>query len=153
MTDTNRSKVYSHENTFIAIFQGRQTKSIYKLLFSFQGAISEKRSGDDTGVVTPVPIPNTEVKHSRAKNSYACHSESRTLPVCPGFGPGFFIAIWRSFPICILWMRFSFPAIPVAIRRIGSDRFGPETMEPREMTIPPASGEPGIPDLYERLRT
>jgi len=32
------------------------------------------------------------------------------LPVYPGFGPGFFIARWRSFPICILWMRFYFPS-------------------------------------------
>jgi tRNA threonylcarbamoyladenosine biosynthesis protein TsaE len=31
-------------------------------------------------VVTPVPIPNTEVKHFSGKYSYACHSEKSTLP-------------------------------------------------------------------------
>ena len=46
----------------------------------FREQPEKRRSGDDAGVVTPVPIPNTEVKHSRAKNSYACHSESRSLP-------------------------------------------------------------------------
>ncbi|MBS5003392.1 MAG: hypothetical protein KHZ74_16350, partial [Holdemania filiformis] len=30
--------------------------------------------------VTPVPIPNTEVKHFRGENSYACHSEGSSLP-------------------------------------------------------------------------
>ena len=50
-------------------------------VIQFSGNDSLNRSGDDTGVVTPVPIPNTEVKHSWAKNSYACHSESRKLPV------------------------------------------------------------------------
>ena len=31
-------------------------------------------------MVTPVPIPNTEVKHFRGENSYACHSEGSSLP-------------------------------------------------------------------------
>ena len=29
---------------------------------------------------TPVPIPNTEVKHPSGDNSYACHSEDSELP-------------------------------------------------------------------------
>ncbi|WP_234973129.1 hypothetical protein, partial [Holdemania sp. Marseille-P2844] len=33
--------------------------------------------------VTPVPIPNTEVKHFRGENSYACHSERSSLPGSP----------------------------------------------------------------------
>ena len=35
-------------------------------------------SGDDGVVDTPVPIPNTEVKHYSADDSTVC--ESRTLP-------------------------------------------------------------------------
>jgi hypothetical protein len=31
-------------------------------------------------VVTPVPIPNTEVKHFSGETSYACHSEDSSLP-------------------------------------------------------------------------
>ena len=31
-------------------------------------------------MVAPVPIPNTEVKHFRGENSYACHSEGSSLP-------------------------------------------------------------------------
>jgi len=31
-------------------------------------------------MVTPVPIPNTEVKHFIGKYSYACHSETRKSP-------------------------------------------------------------------------
>lgn len=37
--------------------------------------------GDNCEVVTPVPIPNTEVKHLDAENSSL--SENRTLPVKP----------------------------------------------------------------------
>ena len=36
-------------------------------------------SGDDGEVDTPVPIPNTEVKHFSAENS-TCMCEDRTLP-------------------------------------------------------------------------
>ena len=131
LTDTNRSKVYSHENWTFTQFFEKDKPSQSKAVIQFSGSDLSERSGDDTGVVTPVPIPNTEVKHSRAKNSYACHSESRTLPVCPGFGPGFFI-VWyllqqvqasvrdrslaalkpfRFFGVSgagILWMSFSF---------------------------------------------
>ena len=39
------------------------------------------RSGDDREMVTPVPIPNTEVKHFIGENSWACPCESSTLPV------------------------------------------------------------------------
>ena len=49
------------------------------LLFSFEGAIL--RSGDDGIVVTPVPIPNTEVKHYNGEGSWACPSENSKLPV------------------------------------------------------------------------
>ena len=38
------------------------------------------RSGGDGKVDTPVPIPNTEVKHFSGDNSYACRSEDNTLP-------------------------------------------------------------------------
>ena len=38
------------------------------------------RSGDISEVVTPVPIPNTEVKHFSGDNSYASHSEDSSLP-------------------------------------------------------------------------
>lgn len=31
-------------------------------------------------MVTPVPIPNTEVKHFSGEYSYACHSETSTSP-------------------------------------------------------------------------
>ena len=37
------------------------------MLFSFQGMIL--RSGGDSAVEIPVPIPNTEVKHCSGKNS------------------------------------------------------------------------------------
>ena len=36
-------------------------------IFTFQ--VSKKRSGDDGKVDTPVPIPNTEVKHFNADGS------------------------------------------------------------------------------------
>ena len=48
------------------------------MLSGFEGLTS--RSGGDGKVVTPVPIPNTEVKHFSGDNSYACHSEDNTLP-------------------------------------------------------------------------
>ena len=41
---------------------------------------SNSRSGDYGKVVTPVPIPNTEVKHFSGNDSYACHSENSTSP-------------------------------------------------------------------------
>ena len=37
-------------------------------------------SGGDGRVDTPVPIPNTEVKHSYGENSWACPSEDNELP-------------------------------------------------------------------------
>jgi hypothetical protein len=40
-----------------------------------------KRSGDNAGGVPPVPIPNTEVKTSRADDTWTAGSwESRSLP-------------------------------------------------------------------------
>ena len=41
----------------------------------------QSRSGDISEVVTPVTIPNTEVKHFSVDNSLACLSEDRSLPV------------------------------------------------------------------------
>jgi hypothetical protein len=43
------------------------------------------RSGGDGEMVTPVPIPNTEVKHFSGDYSYACHSETSSLPGNLGF--------------------------------------------------------------------
>ena len=40
-----------------------------------------KRSGDDDEVDTPVPIPNTEVKHFGGDDSWACPCENSKLPV------------------------------------------------------------------------
>ena len=39
-----------------------------------------QRSGGESGVDTPVLIPNTEVKHSSGENSWACPCEDSTLP-------------------------------------------------------------------------
>ena len=41
---------------------------------------SNSQSGDNGKVVTPVPIPNTEVKHFSGEDSYACHSENSSSP-------------------------------------------------------------------------
>ena len=38
------------------------------------------RSGDDGEMVTPVPIPNTEVKHFCGDDSYISYSENSTSP-------------------------------------------------------------------------
>mgnify|MGYP000250910501 CR=1 FL=1 len=47
-------------------------------------------------MVTPVPIPNTEVKHFRGENSYACHSERSSLPgsLVPFLREPFFVSRW-----------------------------------------------------------
>ena len=43
----------------------------------------KKRSGDNSTEVTPVPIPNTEVKLCSADDTWRATAwESRTLPVC-----------------------------------------------------------------------
>ena len=49
-------------------------------------------------MVTPVPIPNTEVKHFRGENSYACHSEGSSLPgsLVPFNGNLFFVSIGKT---------------------------------------------------------
>ena len=39
-----------------------------------------QRSGGESGVDTPVLIPNTEVKHSSGENSWASPCEDSTLP-------------------------------------------------------------------------
>ena len=58
--------------------QRKELRKEIKLLFSFEGHL--KRSGDDGKMDTPVPIPNTEVKHLNGDNSYASHSEDNKLP-------------------------------------------------------------------------
>ena len=51
------------------------------LLCPFRIAIHEEIPGDLAGGATPVPIPNTEVKSSRADGTAAVRLwESRTLP-------------------------------------------------------------------------
>ena len=60
----------------IHLFEKDLLKKI--LLFSFERSCS--RSGDISEVVTPVPIPNTEVKHFSGEDSYACRSEKSSLP-------------------------------------------------------------------------
>ena len=40
------------------------------LISGFQGLTWEEKSGDNGTVDTPVPIPNTEVKHSRGEGSW-----------------------------------------------------------------------------------
>ena len=50
-------------------------------LSSFEGMIPQKQSGNNGEKVTPVPIPNTEVKLLSADGSWdASPCESRTLP-------------------------------------------------------------------------
>ena len=62
------------------------------LLFSFEGLTF--RSGDDDEMDTPVPVPNTEVKHLSGDNSYASHSEDSKLPgdLPSSFLLGFFVS-------------------------------------------------------------
>ena len=55
----------------------------------------KRRSGNDSMMDTPVPIPNTEVKHHRGEDSTLC--ENSSLPV-----PSFFYAflfIKKSSPV------------------------------------------------------
>src|SRR4051794_5509768 len=52
---------------------------LFQLLFSFERMLH--KSGDDCEKVTPVPIPNTEVKLLSADGSWGMRPcESRTLP-------------------------------------------------------------------------
>src|SRR3954447_14967738 len=54
---------------------------LFQLLFSFERMLH--KSGDDSEKVTPVPIPNTEVKLLSADGSWDTRPcESRTLPGC-----------------------------------------------------------------------
>ena len=46
--------------------------------------MTSERTGDEGEVETPVPIPNTEVKHFSGDNSWPCACEDSTLP---GFDP------------------------------------------------------------------
>ena len=50
----------------------------------------KEESGNDSMMDTPVPIPNTEVKHHRGEDSTLC--ENNSLPV-----PSFFYVL-RIFP-------------------------------------------------------
>ena len=55
----------------------------------------KRRSGNDSMMDTPVPIPNTEVKHHRGEDSTLC--ENSSLPV-----PSFFyvfLFIKKSSPV------------------------------------------------------
>jgi hypothetical protein len=47
----------------------------------FKNQLRKIRSGNDSRVVTPVPIPNTEVKHSNGEGSMARSCENSKLPV------------------------------------------------------------------------
>ena len=59
----------------------REGRSEKRLLHPFRITIHEKIPGDLAGGATPVPIPNTEVKSSRADDTAAARLwESRTLP-------------------------------------------------------------------------
>ena len=61
-------------------------EKIHLTLFSFEGTIlSERKSGDNSGEATPVPISNTEVKLLSADDTWRVTAwESRTLPVFLG---------------------------------------------------------------------
>lgn len=72
-----------------------------------------QRSGGESGVDTPVLIPNTEVKHSSGENSWASPCEDSTLPglyrrsydllfLC-------FLVDWaNALPLCpLLWRYYS----------------------------------------------
>ena len=55
----------------------------FKALFSFEGTILRKEniSGGNGAEVTPVPIPNTEVKLCHAENTWwVTAREDRSLP-------------------------------------------------------------------------
>mgnify|MGYP006330998793 CR=1 FL=1 len=50
-------------------------------MFGFEGPWEEKKSGGNDAVGTPVPIPNTEVKHRNADDSWTETScENMSLP-------------------------------------------------------------------------
>lgn len=54
-----------------------------EVLYSFEGVCSSRERGnlgDNSGGVTPVPIPNTEVKHFSGENSRPSACEDSTLP-------------------------------------------------------------------------
>ena len=54
-------------------------------IFSFEGTTFERKSGDNSGEATPVPISNTEVKLLSADDTWwEAAWESRTLPVLNG---------------------------------------------------------------------
>ena len=65
--------------------QGKERRSEFELYMSIQfwrKLQKKKRSGDNSTEVTPVPIPNTEVKLCSADDTWRATAwESRTLPV------------------------------------------------------------------------
>ena len=55
---------------------------VISLLEGFEGAGPRRKSGGDSWVVPPVPIPNTAVKHPYAESTWpATAREARALPV------------------------------------------------------------------------
>ena len=68
-------------------------------------ALPEARSGDDSEMATPVPIPNTEVKHFNGEDSTACPCEKSKSPGLFLFPvlQGFFIL--RLIKLFILFMN------------------------------------------------
>ena len=67
--------------------KAKEDGSFRQILFSFEGAIEQtqkelrKQCGDNSEEVTPVPIPNTEVKLLSADDTWwETAWESRTLP-------------------------------------------------------------------------
>ena len=76
-------------------FSGRSDGAKYIVRISgYQSILKKAESGDYSEKVTPVPIPNTEVKLLRADDTWwATAWESRSLPVqlksrackCPAF--------------------------------------------------------------------
>ena len=68
--------------------KAKEDRSFRQILFSFEGAIEQtqkelrKQCGDNSEEVTPVPIPNTEVKLLSADDTWwETAWESRTLPL------------------------------------------------------------------------
>ena len=70
--------------------QGKERRSEFELYMSIQfwrKLQKKKRSGDNSTEVTPVPIPNTEVKLCSADDTWRATAwESRTLPVLWPYG-------------------------------------------------------------------
>ena len=71
--------------------KAKEDGSFRQILFSFEGAIeqTQKICGGNSEEVTPVPIPNTEVKLLSAYDTWwETAWESKTLPL--------FLVLWSS---------------------------------------------------------